>query len=275
VTILGVIDAGTSMFHLFKKLLASLWGGRRIAFTPRETVAPESRPTPRIIEKPSEPQTRYVLPLRWSLHYALTDKQWRGVRDRHKERFPGSGRCSCPKGCNANTLDEQWRYEHATHTKVFLGVTFICPGCHWLKSPTWRVETWLKDAKGLLPVAKRPPHITDCLGWTQERVDALREKDLQEHQVKLRLLARLDQQVTQGQAVILPAPVERLSEEEVSRLMKPGQVAVVPWHVDLSVLVDYGYSPEEITIFEQRMCRLATQRMSGRHGTLYGRWAGR
>src|SRR5947209_3217962 len=53
----------------------------------------------------------YVLPPLWSLAFALTDKQWRDLRERHKRLHPGSEHCSCPKRCKSNTLDEHWRYD--------------------------------------------------------------------------------------------------------------------------------------------------------------------
>src|ERR1700676_2930114 len=44
----------------------------------------------------------YVMPLRWSLYYALKKAQWRDLRERYKILFPGWERCDCPNGCNAN-----------------------------------------------------------------------------------------------------------------------------------------------------------------------------
>jgi hypothetical protein len=252
------------MFGLLKKLWSRLRGEPvPIPLAAEPAVLPEFPEIPAVVEEPWEALTRYVLPLRWSLYFALTQKQWRGVRDRHKDRYHEWEQCSCPKRCKANTLDEKWRYNIATHTKIFLGSEFICPGCHWFKSPTWRIERWLKSEKGLLLVATKPPHIIDCLGWSQQRVDSLREKDLREHQVNMSQLARLEEQVKQGQAAVVPAPVERLSHEELSSLVKPGQIMIVPWRVDLSALADYGYTREEIVVFEHRMYELATKRMSG------------
>ncbi|OAI46049.1 hypothetical protein AYO44_12005 [Planctomycetaceae bacterium SCGC AG-212-F19] len=80
------------------------------------------------------------------------------------------------------------------------------------------------------------------------------------------LLARLVQQVQQGRAAIVPAPPERLSPLELEKLVRPGQIMVVPWRVDLSALTQYGYSQSEIVVFEQRMYKLAAQRMSEDNG---------
>jgi hypothetical protein len=222
---------------------------------------PDDGPLPEL--EPSEPTTHYVLPLQWSLHFALTKKQWRDLRERHKKLSPEWDHCECPKRCKANTLDERWRYDDATHTKSFLGAAFICPGCHWLKTPPWRIKTWHGQQNGLLPVTSKPPHVLDCLGWTQQQVDALRDRDLKKHRAETVLLARLDQQVQQGKAAIVPAPPERLSPQELERLVKPGQIMVVPWRIDLTALTRYGYSQSEIVVFEQRMYKLAAKRMAG------------
>lgn len=57
----------------------------------------------------------YVLPYKWSLYYALTKKQWRDFRERHKKLYPEWDHCKRPKRCKAYTLDEQWQYDEATH----------------------------------------------------------------------------------------------------------------------------------------------------------------
>jgi hypothetical protein len=147
-----------------------------------------------------------------------------------------------------------------------LGAAFICPGCHWFKTPPWRIQTWLEQQNGLLPALSKPPHVIDCLGWTQQQVDALRQSDLEKHRAQTILLARLDEQVQQGRAAIVPAPPERLSPLELEKLVRPGQIMVVPWRVDLSALTKYGYSQTEIVVFEQRMYKLAAKRMSGNDG---------
>jgi hypothetical protein len=206
----------------------------------------------------------YVLPLRWSLFFALSKKQWADLRERHKKLFPDWERCSCPKRCKANTLDENWRYDQPRHTKVFVGTDFICPGCHWLKSPAARIKTWLKQQDSSSLASSKAPHIIDCLGWTQDRVEALRKSDLREREQDVTQLARLDRQVQEGQAARVPAPVERLSPQELATLVTPGQLVIVPWQIDLSALAAYGYAPEEIAAFEQRMYQLAAERMAGR-----------
>ncbi|MER3417201.1 MAG: hypothetical protein C4297_13470 [Gemmataceae bacterium] len=253
------------MFTLLKKLwrlITALPLARNVSTTiGRPAAWPDEGPLPNL--EPSEPTIYYVLPLRWSLHYALTKKQWQELRQRHKELFPDCDRCSCPKRCKANTLDEKWRYDESTHTKILLGMEFICPGCHWLKTPPWRIETWLELQNGLLPKRSEPPHIIYCLGWTQEQVDALRQSDLERHRAETLLLSCLNQQVQQGRAAIVPAPPERLSQLELEKFVRPGQVMVVPWRVDLSVLQTYGYSQREIVVFEERMYKLAAKRMSG------------
>jgi hypothetical protein len=203
----------------------------------------------------------YVLPKSWSLFYCMTKTQWQKLRDRHKNLHPNWQRCLCPKGCKADSLDEQWNYDRATHTKVFLGASFICKGCHWLKSLPHRIETWLKQQAGRLPELSKPPHVIDCLGWSQEQVDVLRQRDLRLHQQESGRLERVVQDAQQGTAALVPTPIERLSPEQVSAVIKPGQVAVVPWRVDLSALCGYGYLPTEIEAFERRMYDVAAKRM--------------
>jgi hypothetical protein len=203
----------------------------------------------------------YVLPRRWSLFYCLTKTQWQKLRDRHKKLHPDWERCSCPKGCKADSLDEQWHYEKGAHTKVFLGASFICKGCHWLKSLPHRIETWLKHQAGRLPELSKPPHVIDCLGWTQERVDELRQRDLRQHQQESSRLERVVQEAREGKVALVPSPIERLAPAQISELVKPGQVAVVPWRLDLFALSRYGYSLAEIEAFERRMYDVAAERM--------------
>jgi len=204
----------------------------------------------------------YVLPLRWSLHFALTEKQWRGLRERYKRIYPDWEKCSCPKHCKANTLDEKWIYEYATHTKIFNGIKFICPGCHWLKSPTWRIDTWLQKLIGILPVSTKSPHIIDCLGWTQQQIDTLYKNDLREHEEDMIKLTRIEKRVKKKKAAIIPTTIERLSSEELAVLVKPKQIVISPWRVNLSALSEYRYSSDEIAVFEERMYQLAAKRMS-------------
>ncbi len=161
----------------------------RAVTPPRIVVLPPLAPGPRV---------QYVLPLRWSLSYALTKKQWADVRQRHKDMHPDGELCSCPKRCKASSLDEHWDYDESSHTKTFIGAKFICPGCHWLKSPTWRILTWKQQASGQLGPLVKPAHIIECLGWTQAKVDALREHDISRFRAESEALRQLDQQVQAG-----------------------------------------------------------------------------
>lgn len=226
-----------------------------------EANSPDEDPLPDL--EPPESGTHYVLPRRWSLHYALTKKQWSEFRHRLQQHYQVWERCSCPKGCKANTLDEIWRYESSSHTKILQGAKFICPGCHWRKTPPWRIQTWLELESGQLIIISKPPHIIDCLGWTQKQVDALRDRDLKEHQELSLLLAQLEMQVQKGTAAILPAPPDQLSPQDLKRLLKPGQIMVVLWRIDLSALSRFGFSQTEIVMFEERMRKLASKRMAG------------
>jgi hypothetical protein len=210
----------------------------------------------------SESNIQHLLPLQWSLYYALPKKQWGLLRERHKVLHPDWERCACPKRCKASTLDECWKYDYATHTKIFLGAEFICRGCHWLKSLPWRMQMWDKQQSGMLPVSSTPHHIIDCLGWTQERVDTLREKDLKQHQREVVQLNHLKQQIDAGKAAVAQSPIDHLSPQELEALVKPGQAMIVPWKVDLSALSAYGYSSEEVVLYEQRMYQLAAKQMS-------------
>jgi hypothetical protein len=200
-----------------------------------------------------------VRPRRWSLHYALTETQWDGLRDRCKKLDPGWARCACPKRCRADTLDEQWRYDQATHTKILLGVAFICRGCHWLKTPPLRIRTWLELPEGVDPPSPKPVHVIACLGWTKQDLEALREEDLAKHQAETAQDDQLRQQVREKKAVILRAPPERLPRG--GKGIRRGQIRVVPWRVNLSALARYGYSRGEIAVFQERMHELAARRM--------------
>ena len=202
-------------------------------------------------------QADHVLPLLWSLSYALTKKQWNEVRERHKQLFPNWEKCDCPKGCKANTLDEHWQYDHGQHVKTFIGAKFICPGCHWLKSPGARIKTWQRPQ----PTMTKPAHIVDCLGWTQDKVDELRSRDLRESQRRQVNLSKLSEQVQQKAAVALPTPVEHLATVELEKFLASEQSMIAPWRVDLSRMSMYGYSSEEIQVFEKRMYDLAAKRM--------------
>jgi hypothetical protein len=205
-----------------------------------------------------EMTAHYVLPLNWSLYYARTKTQWRGLRERHKKLVPDWERCpSCPGGCKAKTLDEEWQYDYASHTKTFTGAAFICNGCHWLKSPAMRLKTWAMPP----PPFTKPSHLIECLGWTQEMVDARRERDLRRETSDSAALTKLSQKVQQGKATIVPAPIDRLAPGEIEARVQPGQLIVLPWRVDIQRLSVYGYSDDEITTFESRMYDVAAKRI--------------
>lgn len=175
-------------------------------------------------------KVHYLLPLKWSLHYVMTEKEWQGFRNRVKKANPDWDKCpACPNRCKANSLDEDWEYDRENHIKRFVKAKFICSGCHWFKTLPWRIETWLKMQRGQMPPATKPPHIISCLGWTQKQLDELREKDLARHQQETKQLQRI-----QTEALI-------------------GEAEIRYWAVDLSALNQYGYSPQEIVEFEKRI----------------------
>ncbi len=188
-----------------------------------------------------EVRTYYLLPTQWSLHFVMTEREWQNFKERVKGAIPDWARCPlCPKRCKATDLDEIWEYDHQDRVKRFSGAQFICRGCHWLKSPTWRMETWTKAAEGRLPAPSEPPHIIDCLGWTEEQVEALRRRDLEEHGLQRQQLAHIQVEVQAGEAIVRP------------------------WEVDLTLLGQYGYSAQEIAELESRMRDLAWRRLLGR-----------
>jgi hypothetical protein len=175
-------------------------------------------------------KVHYLLPLKWSLHFVMTEKEWQGFRNRVKKINPDWNKCpTCPNQCKANALDEDWEYERDNHIKRFTGAKFICPGCHWLKTLPWRIDTWLRMERGEMPPASKPPHIITCLGWTQEKVDELHERDLTRHQQETEELRVIQTEALKGEAEIRY------------------------WGADLSALNQYGYSLQEIAEFEERM----------------------
>jgi hypothetical protein len=240
-----------------------------LADEPRAFAGEQSEPD-LAVQDAADTAKHYLLPRYWSLHYALTKKQWSGLRQRVKQRDPQWEHCSCPNRCKANDLDEVWTYDHGSHTKIFRSAKFICRGCHWLKTLPWRIDTWLRSQGGLLAPGTSPPHIIACLGWTQARVDALRATDLRRDQVEKGRLAGLLQQVRQRRAAILPTPLERLSSQQLSEAVKAGQTMIVPWRVDLSALAAYAYGQEEIAQFEERMYHFAAKGMGTRSESLRG-----
>ena len=112
-----------------------------------------------------------------------------------------------------------------------------------------------------MPALHKPPHIISCLGWTQERVDKLRQRDLRESRENQTAISHIQQQIQQGKAIALASPIERIPPTDLKELVRPGQIMVVPWRVDLTRLDAYGYSPEEIRRFEKRMYDFAAKRM--------------
>jgi hypothetical protein len=202
-------------------------------------------------------QTTHVLPLLWSLYYAISKRQWRELRERHKRQFPDWAKCDCPKRCEADTFDEKWEYDRKCHIKAFMEARFICRGCHWLKSPGARMKTWTKPSQPLL----KAPHIVDCLGWAPDRVDQLRARDILENRSQQAIMSEHAKLVQTGKSIALPAPIERLTAEEIASVVRPGQAMLAPWRVDLSRLSHYGYAPFEIEQFELRMYDLAAKRM--------------
>ena len=150
---------------------------------------------------------------------------------------PEWDKCACPKRCNANSLDEQWEYDHEVHVKRFAAAQFICPGCHWLKTPPWRQQTWLEELAGQLPPTNKPPHIIGCLGWTQEQVEQLRTNDLAQYSL------------------------ETAQKERILKDFRARAAVVLTWTVDLSALKQYGYSEEQILMYQQRMNSAAQERV--------------
>lgn len=159
----------------------------------------------------------------------MTKREWQDFRNRVKKLNPRWYKCSCPKGCKADSLDERWHYDYKNHIKRFAKAEFICRGCHWLKTPSWRIQTWLDIEAGRLLPPKKPPHIIRCLGWTEAQVERLRKKDLEEYQC------------------------ETEAQEEILREYSKGRVEIRFWKVDLTAMKRYGYSEDEIAVYEERM----------------------
>jgi hypothetical protein len=179
--------------------------------------------------KSHEEAVEYLLPLQWSLHYVMTDGEWRNFRNRVKKINPDWDKCTCPNQCKANTLDEEWEYDKENHIKRFVKAEFICGGCHWRKSPGFRLNSYRRAELGKGPPATKIPHAIFCLGMTQEELDELREKDLAKEQREMEELERIEK------------------EAEL------GLIEIRYWTADLSAMSQYGYSPQEIAEFEKRM----------------------
>jgi hypothetical protein len=200
--------------------------------------------------------------LRWALSYALTDKQWKNVKDRYKAKHLDWEQCSCPKKCQSDSLDEHWVYEKDTHTKILIGMKYICRGCHWLKSLSWRIKTWLQQDAGQMREKTKPDHIIDCLGWAPEEVYKLKEHDMNRHRMETGHRISIKQALEQGKAVVVKAPTEMLPLEKITEVAKPGQRVIMPWRVNLAHLVQYDFTTDDILKFEQRMYNVAEKRMS-------------
>jgi hypothetical protein len=227
---------------------------------------PPKAPSPAPAQRQGLPQAgriEHLMPIQWSLYYALSDAEWAELRRRHLERHPDQSACRCPKRCRTDTLDELWDYDHATATKRFAGGQWLCRGCHWLKSPTWRLQTWEQQRLGILRPPKKPPHINDCLGWTQEEVDDLKAKDLQEAERQKSKLREIHEQHFQGQLIVVPHPWGRLAPEQQRELRQTGKTILAPWDVDLSALTHLGYAAEEIERFTCKMLELGQKRLRG------------
>ena len=207
------------------------------------------------------PSIKHVLPFRWSLFYALKRSEWAELRRRHRWRFLDYKRCKCPNGCRAKQFDEHWKYDYATFTKTFQGAEYICAGCHWLKSPPFRIRTWRQQEQGTLQAPTGTPHIIGCLEWTQAEVDSLRRMDLNKYRKIQADTARMTNQLQRGEATMAPAPIEQMPPQERDTLLASGKAVYVPWRIDLANLTIYGYSVDEIAQFEKRMSDLAAERM--------------
>jgi hypothetical protein len=194
----------------------------------------KARKKQKIKRRVSDPQAKYVLPLKWSLYYVLSQGEWQDFRNRVKEQDSEWMHCPvCPKRCPADQCDEQWEYDHKNHVKQFVTAKFICRGCHWMKSPGARLITWARDLSGELPPPKQIPHIQACLGWTRKEVDALRMSDLLKEEFEEEML------------------------DELRKKAKWGKALIRPWKIDLSGLEKYDYSRTEIVIWEARFIERA------------------
>ena len=63
-----------------------------------------------------KPFVQYVLPLRWSLYYALSKDRWRRLRERVKAASPGWERCACPGICAGKVASGLRRYSIVAQT---------------------------------------------------------------------------------------------------------------------------------------------------------------
>jgi len=230
-------------------------GGQSQAGRPQPSL---SQPRP---SSSSLGEVQHLLPLRWSLHFALSQGEWLELRERHRALHPEQTACGCPRRCRTNTLDELWEYDAQNSTKRLAGAHWLCPGCHWLKSPTWRLETWAKQRQGLLPPLRKPPHVIDCLGWSQMQVDALRQQDLEAAERQQAKLHKYRTQQARGQLIVSGTPWQRLAPAKRRALRLTGKTIVAPWDIDLSALTQLGYASHQIEYFTEKMLQLAKARM--------------
>lgn len=180
----------------------------------------------------------YLAPRRWVLAAVMSPHEWHELRAQVIAASPGTTRCSCPAGCPATVLDEQWTSVPELHVKRFVGAALRCPGCHWLGDQSRRIQTWLalKARRRAEPHEKQ--HIRDCLGWTRKQVKALRDRDLADHAARLADLVRIETAAQTGEA------------------------SVRPWQVDAGALRQYGYSDDEIRSLEMRMMDIAWEQIA-------------
>jgi hypothetical protein len=97
---------------------------------------------------------------------------------------------------------------------------------------------------------------------TQRQLDDLREADLRDHELHGKGRMRVEEDLRHGKAALLPAPREHLSPDQLQTLLMPGQRAILPWRADLTALANYGYSLDEIAAAEDRMDKLAAERIA-------------
>lgn len=177
-----------------------------------------------------KPEREFVLPLNWSLYYVMSRTEWENFRTCIRAHTHNWDRCPmCPENCLARHCDETWKYDDAGHIKQFVKAQFICPGCHWLKSPGARRATWQKQERGDWLPPEKTPHIYACLGWTKRRVNVLRKSDFESE--------------SRGQKAL----------SKLAKAIAAGKVTVSPWKIELSALAQYGYSKRQVQKLEERM----------------------
>jgi hypothetical protein len=230
--------------------------------TPESVAIPESNSTVFL----AHPQVQHLLPLRWSLSNALSRSEWDDLRARLRKHTPEQPLCSCPKRCPTNTIDELWECDSTTATKRFRGGQWLCPGCHWLKSPAWRLETWGREQSGSLRPLSMPPHLFDCLGWTPAQVEELRSRDLANAERQNNHLKELSRGQRRGEVLLVPTSWRRLTSEQREDLVQLERRVALLWDIDLSALKGLGYSPGVLERFTQKMLALGRTRMLGNLG---------